>query len=208
MGLAISVGFLAFLQQDGAEEDQEETEWFRAELEGLNAVLVENGLSAHTEPEELPELEFHGLHEFSYSTLHYLRRAYAYLQEGLPIPDGDLTPEHDALILDQSSMLDSHLLCHSDAEGYYGPQDFADPIFDEALTGGIVGSSQALARELLGLAPSLKIELVEGKPSEATLVMLSEVNDEAAHYREKLVWLALWEATRASIEHGALIVFC
>ena len=203
MGLGISVGFLA----DQIVHDPEGAEWVRKELEKLNVVLVENQLAAHKEPETLPELRFRGCQGFPYSFLHYLRRAYAFQAEGKPIPDGELNAEHDRVIEDAGSMLDSHLLCHSDAEGFYVPQDFMDPIFDDALPGAMLGSTQRLKLELQKVAPAIGIELSECEPSEATLEVLAEIEDEGAHYREKIVWLALWEACEASLEHNTLIVF-
>jgi hypothetical protein len=62
----------------------------------------------------------------------------------VPCPDGE-NPAQDKAIDDQSSMLSSHLPCHSDCEGYYVPIDFGEPLFadEDAFAGaGMLGSSQ------------------------------------------------------------------
>jgi hypothetical protein len=63
--------------------------------------------------------------------------------------------------LDETSVLASHLLCHSDAGGYYVPVDFGDPLFlpeeAEVRGAGMVGSSQGLLAELAGIASPLGI---------------------------------------------------
>jgi hypothetical protein len=76
MGLAISVGQLAFLFQH---ESREEVEMFREELRAVNRVLALNGLPAHAEPESLPEIEDRvPVGSMPYGWLHHVRRAVAY----------------------------------------------------------------------------------------------------------------------------------
>ena len=75
MGLAISVGALAELQQ----EDPQGAQQLIASLETANALLKQAGLPQHAEPAALPELQSRALIDsFPYSFLHYLRRAYAH----------------------------------------------------------------------------------------------------------------------------------
>lgn len=203
MGLAVCVGLLA----DLLEHDSEGAEWLRQGIAGLNTALAENGLPSHREPEQLELPSFRGCHSFPYSFLHYLRRAYAYSVEGLPAPTGELTDEQDALVTDVSTLFESHLLCHSDAEGYYVPQDFAEPIFHDSVPGGMLGSSVALLRELRAVAPAIEIELHETGLPGTTLDALADVGQEARYYQEWIVWLALWEAAQASADQGTLLVF-
>ncbi len=105
--------------------------------------------------------------------------------------------------------MDSHLICHSDCEGYYVPVDFPDPLYDDtdALVGGIVGSSQAAMRELVQVAPLLNIRLRNGALSNAQAKEIAD-EDGGPLYIERQVWLQLYEAFRLSIEHGTAVKFC
>ena len=131
MGLAVCVGMLAELLED----DPENAEGFEEELAEANRVLAAAGLPQHTEPREPMELDSRAsIDGFPYSFIHYLRRAYAHRLlspdwVATPLPD-DVDPTADPKIqalLDGSA---SHLLCHSDAEGFYVPIDFKDVLFD------------------------------------------------------------------------------
>lgn len=54
-----------------------------------------------------------------------------------------------------------HLLCHSDADGFYVPQDFEHVLFDSEESrpgiGGMVGSSVRLLEECLTLAQAISL---------------------------------------------------
>ncbi|KIG17747.1 hypothetical protein DB30_02780 [Enhygromyxa salina] len=207
MGLAIGVGVLA----DLIIHDAEGADWMRTSIEGVNQALEANELPQHDEPESfatpLHEL-CHGCTSFPYSFLHYLRRAYAHMREGQPVPDdNEMRPEHDSVIEDAAMMMDSHLLCHSDAEGHYVPIDFSDVIFDDELVGGMLGSSQALLRELIEVAPHIDVTLEGGRPTPACEAQLRVIEDSGRLWRERLVWYTLFEAATISIEHRTLIVF-
>lgn len=218
MGLSISVGSLAGeLASSGA--DPEHLEHLRSEIRAINALLLANDLPEHHEPETLPNdplrADYLG---FSYSRLHYLRRIYARAAEDktwdpVPCPDGE-NPARDKAIDDQSSMLSSHLLCHSDCEGYYVPIDFGEPLFaanQNAFAGaGILGSSQGLMRELIFVAPYLGIRLTaSGILSDAEADAINtRINGSDPFERELLVWIALFEACRISIRYKTLIRFC
>jgi hypothetical protein len=205
MGLAVGVGVLA----DLIIHDQEGADWQRSSIAQLNAVLARNGLPPHREPERFAKkLRQHGCTSFPYSFLHYLRRAFAHVREDLPVPDDDtIRPEHETVIEDAGSMLDSHLLCHSDAEGFYVPIDFDEPIFDDDVLAHMLGSSQGLLRELIEVAPHIGIDLLDDRPTPACEAELREIEDGGPLWRERLVWYTLFEAATLSIEHGTLIVF-
>ncbi|MBC8135491.1 MAG: hypothetical protein H8F28_06345, partial [Fibrella sp.] len=87
MGLSVTVGMLADLERN----DAEGAAWFREELAKVNRVLEANGIAAFTEPGTLArELRLNAADSYPYSFLHYLRRAYAFQREGLPLtPAGD-----------------------------------------------------------------------------------------------------------------------
>lgn len=107
--------------------------------------------------------------------------------------------------------MDSHLLCHSDAEGFYVPIDFEDVIVDNEdreLPGGLLGSTQRLMAELVTVAPTLGIELKNGELSDAEAKRLNrEAHKRASFWVEKIVWLSLFEAARISLKYKSVISF-
>ena len=104
-------------------------------------------------------------------------------------------------------MFDSHLLCHSDCEGLYIPVNFDEPIFDDEVPTGMLGSSQGLLRELIEVAPHIGIELIDDRPTPACLAEVREIADSGPFWRERVVWDTLFEAATLSIEHRTAIVF-
>ena len=116
----------------------------------------------------------------------------------------------DAYVEEESMMMTSHLLCHSDSEGYYIPVDFQDVIFDDTLPGGMLGSSQRLREELIEVAPKLGISINQTSVSDSEVARLNQIavgEDEVLFFRECCVWLALFEACRVSIECRTAICF-
>ena len=166
MSLAVSVGVLA-AEHDA---DPEAVEWLRAGFHEVNRVLAAHGLPLHQEPEHLPDFRYRGqLLSFPYSWLHYLRRALAFARQApdqfCPVMDGTSPTEDERLDKEYSVFLDSHLICHSDTEGFYVPIDFPEPLYDdqeEGLPGGILGSSQRALQEVRQAAPLLGIPLERG----------------------------------------------
>ncbi|MBC7808883.1 MAG: hypothetical protein H7145_22345 [Akkermansiaceae bacterium] len=209
MGLSVTVGMLADLEQN----DAESAAWFRGELAKVNRVLEANGTAAFAEPGTLArELRLNAADSYPYSFLHYLRRAYAFQREGLPLtPAGDrISKADDNAIEDAGSGFDSHLLMHSDAEGFYVPVDFDEPIFSDDVPGAMLGSSQGLLRELVKVAPFLGIELTAtGELTDTVRQKLldADTNETPPYYREYVVWHSLYEAARLSIAHQTMIVF-
>ncbi|MEE3719234.1 hypothetical protein V2H45_21030 [Tumidithrix elongata RA019] len=86
MGLEIRVFDLANRLYDD-ETEPEEIEEIKERFDQLNEFLRSRGLPEHIEPEKLPDnLIYRGeLTGFHYSSTHFLRRAYAYQQLGLPL---------------------------------------------------------------------------------------------------------------------------
>ena len=212
MGLGLSTDFLA----DMLENDAEGAGWIRKQVEVINSFLVENGLPAHSEPEKRgtsrPRAHCSG---FPCSFLHYLRRAFAHVRErpGVPLEPvvEGADPAADPIVDDAMTMMDSHLLCHSDCEGFYVPVEFDDVIFDtqdRGLPGFMLGSSQRLLAELVEVAPAIGVALGNGTLSDRVAAQLAEEEDETAPFwRERLVWLALYENARISIANKSLLVF-
>jgi hypothetical protein len=129
MGLAVSLGVLAC----DSDADPDGVKWLRAGFRQVNQVLAAHGLPPHEEPECLPDIPYRGqLLGFPYSWLHYLRRAVAFARQApeqfCPVAEGE-NPADDARIdRELSVVLDSHLICHSDCEGFYVPIDFPEPL--------------------------------------------------------------------------------
>ena len=138
MGLAIAVGSLA--GNISHSRYSEDAEVVRRDLAIINEHLRKEGLPEHKEPEELPSLHSRAdLRSFPYPFLHYLRRVYARAKREadwvlVPVPEGE-DPSKDKAVDHEMYMLDSHLLCHSDCEGYYVPMDFSEPLFGKDLPG-------------------------------------------------------------------------
>ena len=214
MGLAVEVGMLVGL----IGEDEEGAQWTREAFAKINEVLKENGYAEHNEPEQLPVLSTRAnIIGFPYSFIHYLRRLYAHTSfdpDWVPTPTPENTdPSDDPVVFDEASMMSSHLLCHSDCEGYYMPIEFEEVIFadpdDDRVPGGMLGSSYALRAELIEVAPKLEITLNGTELSDAEVEKINQyVEAEETYWIEKVVWLALFEATRLSIEHKTAVCFC
>ncbi|MEM8532619.1 MAG: hypothetical protein AAGF95_17375 [Chloroflexota bacterium] len=209
MGLGISVGILADLIMN----DAEAAAWVREDLKIVNRYLTETGLPAHVEPEQLPPLDWRTKDRFfSYSPLHHLRRVYARTLEDpdwelIPVAEGE-DPVNDSAVEDELYMFRSHLLCHSDAEGYYVPIDFTELLSGDDIPGGFIGSSHRLRDELIVAARPLKITLVDGTLGDAEIRRIEAIiARKELFYREHLAWLALFEATRLSIQHKSMIAF-
>jgi hypothetical protein len=212
VGLAIEVGILPDLLAN----DAEGAEWFEDALAAVNRVLKAERLPAHVEPREpLPGTSRAALDAFPYSTLHHLRRAYAH-RVGDPQwmatarPDGG-DPADDPEVEALTEQFTSHLLCHSDSEGFYVPIDFADVLTsteDEDLPGGMLGSSFRLREELVLVAPALGISLVDGTLSDDEARRINAlVTADGPLWQEHAAWIALFEAARLSIAHRSAIVF-
>ncbi|WP_046247449.1 hypothetical protein [Hymenobacter terrenus] len=208
MGLTIGVNVLADLKK----HDTEGYEWMKVELERVNKLLQQNNLPPHQEPETLfARVGRPPLGNFSYSWLHYLRRAVAYQINDEPLTPSTGHPERDVVLDAELCMFRSHLICHSDAEGFYLPIDFEEPLFDDEsaqVAGGIVGSSFGLQRELQAVAPLLSIALPNGAPSETLAAqIISEPERGHPFWIERFVWLALYDSVKFSLRHGSAIVF-
>ena len=213
MGLYVSVGYLAEL----INQDREGEQFFEAEMVRINQVLAENSASGITEPRQAPKPRIQGPTSFSYHDLHYLRRAHAFVagfkEEEFPAGT-DLSRTDDDMMADVSCNLDSHLLCHSDAEGYYVPSRFVDPIFDERCPGTMLGSSYGLRAELDGVSHLLGVKVLGGEEGgapgslpESEHARLLKLESSDPLIRELRMWYCLWQATTLSIGQGYTIVF-
>ena len=226
MGLSLVVGMLADLK----DEDEEGFAEYRQQFERVNEVLTEAGLPKHEEP---ADCETWSADMIAYSGLHYLRRIAAHLAYGLPRPE----PGDDARLIDSvvkryhrdcgpPGVLDrllarrrkrpaafTHLIDHSDAEGYYVPVDFEEVLVPGGardVAGGQIGSVQRLLaecerlRDVLEIPASLRFEddmsEILGEQGQGNMVW-------QRYAIETYTCLCLIEASRASLKSGAAIVF-
>ncbi|TXC75022.1 hypothetical protein FRC91_13080 [Bradymonadales bacterium TMQ1] len=217
MGLAIGVGALVLFEQDNPGAAQA----MRDDLAYINTVLEAEGLPTHQEPEAFEGIEGErprprsSLNSFPYSWLHYLRRFGAHIMRDprwvpYPVEPGE-DPADDRVLRQLYRQLRSHLLCHSDSEGYYLPIDFDEIYFDpkHKIRGGALGSSIRLREELLLLTDALEIEVdAEGNLDDDYAAELAAQRPAGQPFAiERLVWLSLYEAARLSIAHKTAITF-
>ena len=152
---------------------------------------------------------------FPYSFIHYLRRFYAKTvsqPDWVPVAvaEGE-DPASDPVVEDESMMFESHLLCHSDSEGFYLPVEFDEIVTDDngRITGGLLCSSYKLLNKLIYIAPKLGIELLDSQLSDDEAERINQLAEsEEGFYRELCVWIALYEAASLSVEHKTAISFC
>ena len=213
MGLAISVGTLSNLLKS----DTEGAAWLEKGLASANHVLNAAGLPLHAEPRSLPPMGSRSsLRSLPYSFIHHLRRAHAHRLRDAgwtasPLKDG-ANPAADDVLQAALETFESHLICHSDAEGYYVPIDFQDVLFsgDEVprLPGGMLGSSYRLLEELAFVAPALGIDLQGGRLSDEEARRIDAIaRGGNGLHREFASWLQLHEAASQSIQYRTAIVF-
>jgi hypothetical protein len=227
MGLDAIVG--AFRQ---LELDPEGLKYHRDMFARLSITVREAGLPPYVEPEDLPEENTWSARIGSYGMLHHLRRLAAYIDAGRPLPEpiddrasSDLvlkarhegvnpSPSVWARIFGKNKPPRSifpHLIDHSDAEGYYLPIDFPEPLVPTGkleVPGGFVGSSVRLLDEcqrlaaLLELPPDADPESSEfDEPTESGPLW-------QRHAIASYVCLQLIAGARASVNARAAMVFC
>jgi len=234
VGLDISVGMLADLLIN----DEEGGEWLRGEIDRLNELLEGVHLERHVDPEETDSLS---ISTYGYSGLHHLRRCAAHLQYSGTLPSGfsrDEEPATDALYLRyarefnlenagappgtfafSSDRCFDHLIMHSDAEGYYVPQDFEQVLIASPAMYAWIGSSPALKREFERLASALELPAAlladsEDLAFEEAIVMATNEQPLLGsapwqrHPVAAMLCAKLHNVATHSIRTGALVVFC
>ncbi|WP_431782040.1 hypothetical protein [Streptomyces chumphonensis] len=158
---------------------------------------------------------------FDYDALHFLRRAYLLHLHGLQVtPVDSLGSDYEQLMeMFEATAKQSHLVWHYDHAGAYVPLDFAAPLTGGELmeSGGPLGSSHGLLRELHAVAPVLGIDPDNPPPAPPPPAGPTELSEPAAapppelaegpFARERHVWLGLHAATTRSLAQGSMIVF-
>jgi len=232
VGLSLSVGYLA----DVISGDPEGSIQVSSCFERLNEALAAAGRKPHLEPVELDVSSRFSCDMWGYSGLHHLRRIAAHAAFGRPLPppvsngatddpvlkryyaDVSESPTWFARLFRSRSadrLRYQHVIVHSDAEGYYIPQDFPDVIFPAEsfkIPGAMIGSVPRLYEECSALAKLL--EIPDGLDAESDDVLEAAENPgsgKASWQRygiESFSCIRLLAACRASFATGAAIVFC
>lgn len=115
------------------------------------------------------------------------------------VADGE-DPSEDEVVEEESYMFSSHLICHSDCEGFYLPIDFDDLLTGDDIVGGFAGSSYRLLEEVIRCAAPLGINLEGTDLSDEEAMRINAVaSSDEGPYREYSVWILLYEAARGSI---------
>ena len=224
MGLDITVGMLA----DLIEHDSEGADWFREEVEEVNALLRRHGLPEHHEPAQVDTIVAYDM--YGYSGLHYLRRFAAYLAEGLepqPLREEE-DPSEDpvsvryydrvggdgllARLRGRGKRTDplpfEHLMVHADNEGFYVPIEFERPLVEGDT---MLGSSHRLRDECERLAAALELPAELDPESDELTLAAEEPDPNGPPWRrfaiEALTCQQLLWAARASVDQRALLVF-
>ncbi len=176
---------------------------------------------------------------YGYSGLHYLRRIAAHLDLSGKLPSpGDKDASNDAFLQKYYQLVEGkpsrffnrlrllqrpstqkkafdHLVFHSDAEGYYLPQDFPAVLFPPAsieIPGGMIGSSIQLLDECSRLAKTLELPLDLNPEAEDVWNACESQGTGATQWQrygiESFTCLRLHAAAQHSMKTGAAIVFC
>ncbi|MGV9662911.1 hypothetical protein [Nocardia niigatensis] len=208
-------------ERDNEPDNREYLEYLDRQLHALNELLAIEGLPTLTRPSVCGTAQTRDrVTGIPYSFLDHLRSAYAraHVYPDQPLKLVESEEDHraaDEAIEKLGYTLASHLICHSDCEGYYLPIEFDEPLYEEDLDidGGLVGSTPALLRELVYLAPYLGINLVDGVLSDAEITRIyaeqgDYVDNPHPFYRERETWIHLFEVARVSIANGTVMNFC
>jgi hypothetical protein len=211
MSLAISVGLAC-----GPDDDPDAVTYHRKSLRQINRLLALHGLPPHKEPESLFSLPYRGQPiSFPYAWTPYLLRAVAYARQApgqfCPVREGEDPASDRRLDAELYTFAESHVICHSQTEGYYVPIDFPEWLCDNrkgGLPGGILGSSQQALGEIVQTAPLLGIRLNGRDLSDQEALAVGQEPD-GSHpcWIERKVWLSMFEAFRLSVEHKCAVVY-
>lgn len=212
MGLELSVGTLSrALGQSPAAAVTLYEEFGR-----LNRFLKQRDIPEHQEPETLPALANRAAFiSMPYLWMHSLRRAVAYARNPAtrfePAHGMEAVTEDPLVVLERTIVRASHIICHSDCDGYFVPIDFEHPLYadDEAsLPGLILGSSVRMHAELVMVAPLLGIRLEGGQLADRDARRLAaEVGEDHPCAIERQTWLTLFELARLSLTYRTAIRF-
>lgn len=231
-GLSIVVGIYPELQKN----DPGNIEYYKDQFKRVNNALHHAHLPPHQEPEKAEDPWVFDM--LGFKTLHYLRRVAAYLclRDDLPPPGDDdciVDPINEqwcmwatnqqphnlvAQVLGdrvEAPIPYEHLIVHSDAGGFYVPQQFhrvviADEKF--GVTGeGLIGSTYSLRDDCARIANAINLPLDLDPDSDEVLEAGEKQGRISGTWqpygRESYACLQLHRAASLSIETGCALVF-
>lgn len=213
MGLIVYVGYLAEMAIFDSEAYEDE----KKNISLINELLEKKDLPQINEPEDLYPMiyPFQAVNSFPYGYLSKLCcfAAYSFYEKGWnPTPAKENWRDIEDSFWERfyPQWEKSHLINHSDCEGYYLPIQFTKVIINYGkykILAPPLGSSYKLLDELRELAPNLGIKLNNGSlPTIEELNHLIDKNDDP-FLGEKIAWIALFQCAELSIKHKALIRF-
>jgi hypothetical protein len=241
MGLDIGVGVLAQARREVGDEAFAD---LNRPYVHLNEILRAHGLPPHHEPLDIKEADVFEAPMWSYSGLHMVRRLAAFWAVLGRLPttaECEVEASTDPILERQFELSNprfnrrkrrgvferlfsgkpetprfQHLLWHSDCEGFYVPQDFANVLLDEPDSnresiGGMVGSTQALLRECRELAAAIELPRnIDLDSKELWAAVEDPVEREPtwkAYGVEAMCLTALLRGCALSIRHRAVLAF-
>ncbi|MFD8589153.1 hypothetical protein ACFV1B_06375 [Streptomyces sp. NPDC059637] len=194
---------------------------FREDLDAYDRALAGAGLPPVPVHGYVPGLagEVAPVAGFDHTALHFLRRAYLLGVCGLEVtPVDHLGGDYEQLLeMFEPTAQQSHLVWHFDHAGAYVPVDFASPLDGEELmrSGGPLGSSHGLLRELEAVAPAIGIDPrnpppaapAPSRPTDLEEPAAPAPEDDSPFAVERHVWTGLHAAAVRSLAQGSMIVF-
>ena len=184
---------------------------YEQDLTSINSLLQKEGAQQFVETSSKEASEsrcaYSSFPEVFYAILcRLVAYGYAGISELPPLQDGDSIYE-DEILEEEMYMLRSHIISHSDSEGYFVPTEFAEPIIDDLARGGAVCSSYAAIKELIGCASLIGINLDGNFVSDDEANNINSTPQEHPYFAERIAWFTLYEAMRISIQSNSLVVF-
>ncbi len=205
--MSLTIGIVIGLSRDFAKKKINQTMSSK-----IGEVLENHGLNKYTENFELcdknlilPEISC------SYKDLHCLRYLSAKIIENKYwLPDISLEAKYKIPSKLRNEIYQdrkSHLICHSDFDGYYIPIDFNKVIYEPEVCGWL-GSSFRLCQELTEIAKRLNFELGEYTSDLRKLSdERSEELKESPFKHQKWLLLCLYNVAKASIIYNSAIYY-
>ena len=216
MSLAISVFCLA------SGNEPEHVKFLEKEFKAINVALKKKKYPAHEEPTKLPAKYkprsmvnsfpndcYRQLRRFYENACRFVRDPKQYPLKARRKP-AEIEEAEDWIADTLEYDFDSNLLCHSQIDGYFLPLPEDGFLCGNGFAGnGMFGSSNGLLKELVFLAPHLKITLVENvlTDEEHAKVWAECHNAKNKYMSEITAWLTLFETATTSIQFNTAIVF-
>ncbi len=183
---------------------------YERDLETINKLLQREGVQQYDDtPQEQVLVNRAACSSFPsiiYSILcRLVAYGYAKLPQLPPLQDGNVIDE-DEVLVEEMNMLRSHIICHSDSEGYFVPVNFNEPIMDDDIWGGALCSSIKVMEELINCAYLIGINVEDNAISDKEAENINLTLKDHPFFAERIAWFAMYEAARISVKNNVLVV--